>query len=220
MTFLLPVNGGESLNLVAAILLGLTLPITPLQILWVNMVSSVVLAMTLAFEPSEDDVMKRAPRPNNEPILSRFVLWRVGFVSVLFSLGIYGKFTLAQMQGASVEEARTVAVNTLVVMEIFYLFSVRYLYAPSLTLKGLLGTKSVLIAIAAVTALQFLFTYAPFMEAFFDARPLSLLQGLQIVAVGVAVLLVLEFEKRVIVTLRRRRDRLPPIPVEDRKLPR
>lgn len=218
VTFLLPVNGGESLNLVAAILLGLTLPITPLQILWVNMVSSVVLAMTLAFEPSEDDVMKRAPRPNNEPILSRFVLWRVGFVSVLFSLGIYGKFTLAQMQGASVEEARTIAVNTLVVMEIFYLFSVRYLYAPSLTLKGLLGTKSVLIAIAAVTALQFLFTYAPFMEAFFDTRPLSFLQGLQIVAVGIGVLLVLELEKRVIAIVRRRRARPSPIPVEDRKL--
>ncbi len=206
IVFLLPVNGGESLNLVAAILLGLTLPITPLQILWVNMVSSVLLAMTLAFERAEGDVMKRAPRPADEPILSRFVLWRIGFVSVLFSLGIFGKFTWAQMQGASVEEARTIAVNTLVVMEIFYLFSVRYLHAPSLTLRGILGTRPVLIAISAVTALQFLFTYAPFMEAFFDTRPLSLMEGLQIVAVGVAVLLVLELEKRAVVVLRRRSD--------------
>ena len=194
--FLLPVNGGESLSLVAALLLGLTLPITPVQILWVNMVSSVVLAMTLAFEPSEPDVMRRPPRPPGEPILSRFVLWRIGFVSALFCAGIFGKFALAQAQGASVEEARTIAVNTLVVMEIFYLFSVRYLHGPSLTLRGVVGTRPVLIAVAAVAGLQFLFTYAPFMETFFGTRPLSLSQGLQIVAIGLLVLIILELEKR------------------------
>ena len=209
IVFLLPVNGGESLSLVAAILLGLTLPITPVQILWVNMVSSVVLAMTLAFEPSERGVMHRPPRPASEPILSGFVLWRVGFVSLLFCAGIFGKFALAQAQGSSVEEARTIAVNTLVVMEIFYLFSVRYLHAPSLTLKGLFGTKPVLIAITAVTALQFLFTYTPFMEAFFGTRPLDLLQGVQIVAVGIAVLLILELEKRAVGAWRDRRSVAP-----------
>lgn len=197
IVFLLPVNGGESLSLIIAILLGLTLPITPVQILWVNMVSSVILAMTLAFEPPEHDIMRRPPRRASEPILSGFVVWRIAFVSILFCLGIFGKFTFAQMQGSSVEEARTIAVNTLVVMEIFYLFSVRYLNNPSLTLKGLMGTRPVLIAITAVTALQFLFTYAPFMKVFFQTRPLSLMEGLQIVAVGVAFLLILEFEKRV-----------------------
>ena len=196
--FLLPVNGGESLSLIAAILLGLTLPITPVQILWVNMVSSVVLAMTLAFEKSEDDIMRRRPRPPGEPILSPFILWRVAFVSLLFSAGIFGKFALAQVQGASVEEARTIAVNTLVVMEIFYLFSVRYLHGTSLTLRGLIGTGPVLIAVGAVTALQALFTYAPFMEAFFGTRPLDPLQVLQVIAIGIGVLLVLELEKRVI----------------------
>ena len=194
--FLLPVNGGESLSLIVAILLGLTLPITPVQILWVNMVSSVVLAMTLAFEQSERGVMQRPPRRPHEPILSSFVIWRVALVSLLFCAGIFGKFAFAQAQGASVEEARTIAVNTLVVMEIFYLFSVRYLNNPSLTLQGVAGTRPVLIAISAVTALQFLFTYAPFMEAFFDTRPLSLQQGLQIVVVGIALMLILEFEKR------------------------
>ena len=204
IVFLLPVNGGESLSLVAALLLGLTLPITPLQILWVNMVSSVVLAMTLAFEASERGVMARPPRPPGEPILSGFVLWRVGFVSTLFMAGIFGKFTLARLQGAPVEEARTIAVNTLVVMEIFYLFAVRYLAEASLTLRGALGTRPVLIAISAVTALQFLFTYAPFMARFFDTRPLSLLQGLQIVAVGIAALIILETEKLCVRRFRRR----------------
>ena len=95
------------------------------------------------------------------------------------------------------EEARTIAVNTLVVMEIFYLFSVRYLHNPSLTLRGAIGTKAVLIAVGVVTGLQFLFTYAPFMETLFGTRPLSLLQGLQIIAVGFALLLILEVEKQI-----------------------
>ena len=196
IVFLLPVNGGEALALIVALLLGLTLPITPVQILWVNMVSSVVLAMALAFESAEPDIMHRPPRPADEPILSRFVLWRVVFVSLLFSTGIFGMFTLAQANGASLEEARTIAVNTLVVMEIFYLFSVRFLNTTSLSIKAILGTRPVLIAIIAVTVLQFLFTYAPFMEAFFDTRPLSLAQGLMVVAAGPALLFALEVEKR------------------------
>ncbi len=205
IVFLLPVNGGESLSLVAAILLGLTLPVTPVQILWVNMVSSVLLAMTLAFEPSEPGVMRRPPRAAGEPILSGFVLWRVAFVSALFSAGIFTSFALARAGGAGLETARTLAVNTLVVMEIFYLFSVRFLYAPSLTLRGVLGTRPVLIAVTAVALLQLLFTYAPFMETFFGTRPLTVPQGLQAVAAGVLVLLALELEKRLRPRLLRRR---------------
>jgi len=208
--FLLPVNGGESLSLITAILLGLTLPISPVQILWVNMVSSVVLAMTLAFEPSEQGVMHRPARRPGDAILSGFVIWRIALVSVLFCAGIFGKFALSQAQGASIEEARTVAVNTLVVMEIFYLFSVRYLNNPSLTLRGVVGTRPVLIAVAVVTTLQFLFTYAPFMEAFFETRPLSVREGLQIVAVGVVLLLILEFEKWVRLRLTGSNGHRPP----------
>ncbi|WP_227270453.1 cation-transporting P-type ATPase [Roseobacter weihaiensis] len=200
--FLLPVNGGEALALIIALMLGLTLPITPVQILWVNMVSSVVLAMALAFEAAEPDIMRRKPRPVREPILSRFVLWRVAFVSLLFCAGIFGMFTLAQARGASLEEARTVAVNTLVVMEIFYLFSVRFLNTSSLSLKAILGTRPVLIAITAVTVLQLAFTYAPVMEAFFDTRPIGLEQGLMIIAVGPVLLLLLEIEKQVVRALR------------------
>lgn len=210
IVFLLPVNGGEALALILALLLGLTLPITPVQILWVNMVSSVVLAMALAFEGAEPDIMRRPPRPADEPILSRFVLWRVGFVSLLFCAGIFGMFTLAQSRGATLEEARTIAVNTLVVMEIFYLFSVRFLNTTSLSIRAILGTRPVLIAIVAVTALQFAFTYAPFMEAFFDTRPLSLSQGLMVVAVGPVLLLVLEIEKRALKAWRARPR--PPAP--------
>jgi len=195
IAFLLPINGGESMSLIAALLLGLTLPITPVQVLWVNMVSSVVLAMSLAFEPPEPGVMKRPPRRPDERILNAFLVWRIVFVSLLFLAGIFGVFTYAISQGKDVATARTMAVNALVVMEIFYLFAVRYLDNPSITLAGVLGTPAVLIVVGAVTALQFLFTYAPFMQFLFDTQPLSLAEGLQVVVVGVAVLIALEIEK-------------------------
>lgn len=203
--FILPTNGGEALVLIAAILTGSTLPITPIQILWVNMVTAVTLALALAFEPAEPDVMRRPPRAAGEAILSGFLIWRVVFVSTLFLGALLGNFALAQAQGSSIEEARTIVVNTLVVLEIFYLFSVRYLKASSITWRGMLGTPAVLVAVGAVTALQIMFTYAPFMESFFDTRPLSLAQGVQIVAVGIAVLLILEIEKWVQSVITRRR---------------
>lgn len=151
--------------------------------------------------------MRRPPRPPEEPILSRFVLWRIGFVSLLFCAGIFGMFTLARAQGASLEEARTIAVNTLVVMEIFYLFSVRFLNTTSLTLSGALGTGPVLIAIAAVTLLQLGFTHAPVMAALFDTRPVGIGERLLVLAVGPALLLILELEKRAVRALSARTRR-------------
>jgi magnesium-transporting ATPase (P-type) len=195
--FLLPVNGGESMCLIAAILAGVALPITPVQILWVNMVSSVALAMALAFEPPEPDVMRRAPRPAGEPILSGFLAWRIVFVSTLFAIGVFGMHELAIARGAELTEARTIAVNSLVAMEVFYLFSVRFLSGPSITLRGVLGTRPVLLAVGTVAVLQVAFTYAPFMNAFFGTEPLAFVTGLQVLAVGVALLVVLEVEKAI-----------------------
>ncbi|TQV68110.1 cation-transporting P-type ATPase [Denitrobaculum tricleocarpae] len=193
--FILPTNGAEACVLIGAILLGSTLPITAVQILWVNMVTAVTLALALAFEPAEANIMERPPRPAKEAILSPFLLWRTVFVSLLFTGAIFSEFIFAQSQGASVEQARGIAVNTLVVLEIFYLFSVRYLKGPSITWRGVIGTPAVLIAVGVVIALQVLFTYLPFMQLLFGVRSLDLLQGLQIIAIGVAVLLVLELEK-------------------------
>jgi magnesium-transporting ATPase (P-type) len=195
ITFLLPINGGESMSLLAAVLFGLALPILPVQILWVNMVSSVALAMVLAFEPTEPGVMRRVPRPPGEPMLSPFVVWRIVLVSTLFTLGIFGMFQWSLASGAAVEEARTMAVNTLVAMEVFYLFSVRYLKAPSFTAAGVQGTPRVLLAVGAVIGLQALFTYAPFMQAWFGTRALHPFEVLLCALAGLAVLLLLELEK-------------------------
>ncbi len=192
----LPTNGGEALAIIAAMLLGLTLPITPVQILWVNMVTAATLGLTLAFEPPEPGVMRRPPRRPDEPVLSRFLVWRVMFVSVLFVVAVFGMFEWAMARGLPIEEARTIVVNTLVALEIFYLFSVRFLHAPSLTWQGMLGTRPVLIGVGTVVLAQLAFTYLPPMQALFDTRALSLLDGATIVAAGVVLLLILEGEKR------------------------
>lgn len=196
IAFLLPVNGGESISLILAVLFGLMLPITPLQILWVNMLSSVALAMSLAFEKPESAIMRQPPRSPDAPILSRFILWRVFLVSILFACGIFGQFALAQAQGAGVDEARTMALNTLVAMEIFYLFSVRYRHGWSLTWQGVKGTPAVLIAVALVMLLQAVLTYLPFMQALFDTVALGPWQVLQCAAAGVFLLGFLEFDKQ------------------------
>lgn len=204
IAFLLPINGGESMAIGVAILLGASLPITALQILWINMVSSIGLAMVLAFEAPEPDIMNRAPRPQGEALLSSFLIWRILFVASLFLCGIFGVFHWSLSQGDSVEVARTMAVNTLVSMEIFYLFSVRYLKSKSFTWKGVQGTPRVLAAVALVTTLQILMTYWPTLQNVFETRPLSLTQLAIVIGVGGLVLLILEIEKLLL-----RRNQVP-----------
>lgn len=194
IVFMLPINGGESISLITALLLGLALPISALQILWVNMVSSVVLAMTVAFEPPEPDVMEHAPRPRDQSLLHGFLIWRVIFVSLLFLTGIFAAWFWAMHQHDNESMARTLAVNTLVAMEVFYLFAVRYLDTPSISLRGVLGTPVVLGAVVSVAILQLLFTYLPWFQGTFGTSALSLeMLGFACLA-GVIVLLILEIE--------------------------
>ena len=197
VAFLLPVNGGESISLIVALLWGLTLPIAPLQILWVNMVSSVILAMTLAFEPAEPDVMQRKPRRRDEPLLSRFLVGRVVLVSLLFLAGIFAAWNWGMARTGDGAYASTLAVNTLVAMELFYLFAVRYLDTPSITLRGVLGTPLIWLAIGLLVLVQSLFTWVPWFQSTFNTASLDAPALLFAVSCGVAVLLILELENAV-----------------------
>jgi magnesium-transporting ATPase (P-type) len=199
--FLLPVNGGECLAVLAAILAGTEMPITPLQILWVNMVSSAILAMSLAFEPEEPDVMQRPPRPPEEKLLDRFLVWRIVLVSFLFVTGINIAFKLMLAAGAPVGEARTAAVCALVAMETWYLFSVRFLRAPSLTLERAFGTRAVWVSLAGVALSQAAFVWAPPLQALFATQSLGIAPLALAIALGAGVFLALEAEKAL---LRRR----------------
>ncbi|HWL82691.1 MAG TPA: HAD-IC family P-type ATPase [Roseomonas sp.] len=203
----LPTNGGEAATIIAAILFGVTLPLTPLQILWINMVTATTLGLTLAFEPAERDVMRRPPRDPREPLLTGFLIWRTVLVSVLFTLAAFGIFAWMKERGLSLEAARTAVVNTLVVLEIAYLFSVRYQSTTSLTWRGMLGTPAVLVGVGIMVVLQLAFTYLPVLQALFATQPLDpVAEGLPILASGAVLLVLLEAEKnlRWRITARRR----------------
>ena len=193
--FVLPTNGGEALTIIAAIIMGTMLPITPAQILWINMITAVTLALTLAFEPAEQNVMLRPPRSASEPLLSGFLIWRVVFVSFILVIGTFGLFLWERDNGASIELARTVAVNTLVMFEVFYLFSARYLIAPSLNYKGIFGSRYVLYAIAILLLIQLGFTYLKPMQNLFATTSMSLESWLRVIIVSSSVLFLVEFEK-------------------------
>jgi magnesium-transporting ATPase (P-type) len=191
----LPTNGGEVLTVVAAIVAGFTMPVSPVQILWINLVTAVSLGLALAFEPAEPGVMARPPRPAGAALLSRFLAWRVGFVALLFTAGALGIFFYALERGLGIEAARTMVVNAIVVFEIAYLFNVRFLHTSSFTLRGALGTTAVRLAVAVVVVAQLAFTYLPPLQALFDTRPVGLLDGSIILAAGALLMLVLEVEK-------------------------
>jgi len=195
--FVLPTNGGEAMVIVAAILLGLTLPITPVQILWVNMITAITLSLALAFESSETGVMLRPPRDPTEPLLNAFLLWRVFFVSCLMVVGALGFFLWEQARGESIETARTVAVNAIVMGEIFYLFNCRFLIAPSHSLHGFTESRPVLISIAAVVALQALFTYAPLFQRLFGTAAIDAVAWWRILLFGAMLFVAVETEKAV-----------------------
>jgi magnesium-transporting ATPase (P-type) len=195
ISWTLPTNGGEALCIIIALFQGLPLPMTPVQILWINMILEVTLGLVLAFEPSEPNVMQRVPRARSAPILSRFLVWRIVFVSLLFTVGIFGIFEYALRRGYGVDEARTMVVNAIVVMEIFYLFNVRYLHMTSFSLMGAMGTPAVLMAISVGVVAQVTFTFAPFMHDLFGSAPIAVSDGLAIVGLGVALMIILEGEK-------------------------
>ena len=193
--FMLPTNGGQALTILAAIFLGLTLPITPPQILWINMVSSVTLGLAISFEPHEAGVMLRPPRSVDRPLLDRFGIWRIAFVSLLLLIFTFGTFFWLIKHGAAVELARTAAVNAMILGQVFYLVNSRFLLDSCFTPRALSGNKWIPISIGAIAVLQCLFTYAPFMQAIFgtEALPLSIWKWLLLG--GFAFFTLVELEK-------------------------
>ncbi len=193
--FILPTNGAEALVILTAILFGLALPLTPVQILWVNMVTAVTLALALAFEPAEPGVMERPPREPGTSILGAFFVWRIISVSLLIGGATIAVFLYERNQGTSLEYARTLAVNTLVCGQVFYLFNSRYLKRTSLKISRLMANPAAWVAVAVLACFQLLFVYAPFMQIWFGSAPLEAGQWLIPLGIGMAVFLIVETEK-------------------------
>jgi cation-transporting ATPase F len=196
----LPTNLGEGLVILAAIFAGVMLPILPVQILWINMTTAVLLGLMLAFEPKEPGIMSRPPRDPKTPILTGVLGWRLFIVGLLMLGGSFGLFEWELRTGATVVEARTVAVNVFVLVELFYLFSCRSL-TQSMFHLGVFSNPSVFVGVTIMLILQLLFTYLPAMNLMFHSAPITLEAWGRILAVSIIVSLVVGAEK----WLRRRR---------------
>lgn len=206
ISWTLPTNAGEAMTIVVALLFGMTLPVTPIQILWINLITGITLGMALAFEPTEEDTMRRLPRRRNEPLLTGELGWHVVLVSALFLFGVFGIFAYADDRGYSVDLARTMALNTLVVMEIFHLFFIRNIYGTSLTWKAIKGTKVVWATVICITIAQFAVTYLPPLQRMFATEPVQFLDGVLIVGIGLALFAIIETEKQLRLGLRKLRS--------------
>lgn len=200
----IPTSVGEAMAIIVALLAGLTLPVTPIQILWVNLITAITLGIALAFEPTEENTMRRPPRPRNEPLLSGELVWHIVLVSALFLCGTYGTYYYAIDRGHSLELARTIVVNTLVVMEMFHLFFIRNIYGTSLTWKALRGTKVLWTVIIVITVAQLAITYLPQLQNIFSTRSIPFHDGIIVIGVGMALFAVIETEKRIRLAIKRR----------------
>ena len=195
LVFLLPTNGGQALVMIAAILLGITLPITPVQILWINMVSAITLSLPLVFDKAAANLMQRSPRQSDEALLSPSLLFRITFVSVLLMGLTLVLYNWSIRHQADLAHARTVAINSLVVAEMVYLISCRSLTGSTLTLKSWLENGYALLAIFALLLMQLALTYLPFMHALFGTAAITLQDWLIITGSCLLLYLLMELEK-------------------------
>ncbi|MFM8332497.1 MAG: HAD-IC family P-type ATPase, partial [Candidatus Methylumidiphilus sp.] len=213
IVYILPTSFGQAGAIMIGIMLGLELPVTPLQILWVNMVTAISLSLSLSFEPSEAGVMRRPPRNPKAALLDAFFLWRIGFVALLLVAGLLGLFLYERHWGASLAAARTAAVNALTIGEIAYLFNSRFIHAPALSWRGITGNRYALLAVAGLALLQAGFTYLPPLQALFATEALGVEAWQRIAAFGLALFLIVEAEKALVRLWRRHRPAPPPLAV-------
>ena len=211
LVFVLPTNLGLALILTYALLFfpfdpqtqQLLLPLQPTQILWINLVATVALALPLAFEAREPDVMRRPPRDPDEPVLTRFVVLRTVVAAVVMTTGALALFQweyttylgLGAPQAQALSRAQTMAVTAVIMFQIFYLLNCRSLRESVFTI-GFASNPWILVGIAALLALQAAFVYAPPLQAVFASSPLGANELLRAALVGAVILPVVTLEKK------------------------
>jgi cation-transporting ATPase F len=195
ITWTLPTNGGEGLVIMAAVLLGTSLPILPLQILWINMTTALLLGLMLAFEPKESGLMRRLPRRPGTPILTKPLILRILLVSVLLLLGAFGLFQLELgLSNGNVNLARTLAANVFVFGEMAYLFNCRSMTRPFWRL-GWWSNRLFWAGVVGMTLLQLIYDYAPIFNSIFGSTPMGPREWVLVLCSSLLIYAVVEIEK-------------------------
>lgn len=201
VSWTLPTSTGEAMIISVALLFGLLLPITPIQILWINLITTVTLGFALAFDPSEKGVMQRRPRKAGAPLINTHLIWHIVLVSFLFVLAVFGISNYAVNQSLPANHAQTLALHTLVMLEIFHLLFIRNLFNEKLSFNLLKGSKILWLTISLVLCAQLLVIYLPACQSVFGTSALTIYEWLIISLVGACLFIILEIEKQLRVRL-------------------
>lgn len=193
--FMLPTNGAQTLTIMLAVIIGTMLPISALQILWVNTVTTVTLALALAFEGHEAGVMSQKPRPPDQPILTTYMTGQIVLLSFILVSGVFGLFEYYDYFGFDLGYSRSIAVNVLVMGEALYLVNCRKLTEPCNRPRDFIDNRFVILGILAVIILQSVFTYFWFMQLLFETQSLRLFDWVVIAIWAVLLFCVVEAEK-------------------------
>jgi Ca2+-transporting ATPase len=178
----------------AAIILGVALPILPIQILWINMTTAILLGLMLAFEPKEKKIMQRKPRKPNEPILSKQLVIKIIVVGIFLCVSSFWLYRHALQDGVNEDTAKTLAVNIFVFGEMFYLFNCRSLKDSAFKI-GFFSNRFLLLGVTLMMLLQLLFTYLPLMNQIFHSAPISLVHWGHIIGASFLIFIIVEIEK-------------------------
>ena len=195
VVFLLPTNGAQSLVILVAVLFGWALPLSPVQILWINLVTALTLSLALAGEPAEPGIMERPPRSPKEQVLAPRAIALVLWTSVLIGGATLGVYLYGRANADTYAIGQTTAVTMLAFGQLAFLFNCRFLNSSSLTPRVLVGNRAVWVAAGLMIALQAVYVYAPFMHSWFGSAPLDLAHWLGVLLLSLGIFLVVELGK-------------------------
>ncbi len=192
----LPTSTGEAMIIIVALLMGLALPITPIQILWINLITTVTLGFALAFDRPEKTLMQRQPRNANAPLIDGYLIWHIIFVSGLFVSAVFAISYLSINQSYSAAHAQTLSLNTLVILEIFHLLFIRNIFNTGFSLDFLKGSPVLWLTVSLVLIAQVAVIYVPFLQGIFGTTGLAFKEWLMLIGLGILVFILLELEKQ------------------------
>lgn len=194
--FLLSTNAGEALILFVSLLLGLPLPLSPVQILWINLITDGTSGFSLAMEPKHSEILKLKPRSAKEGVLDNTSFWRIFIVAIVMTIGTLFLYQAEIKSGASIQHARTVAFVTMALFQIFNILNSRSLKLSIFELKPF-SNLYIVVSFILMTALTFFTSEASFFQKIFNTESLSLNEWARIALIAFSIIVIVELEKMI-----------------------